>query len=152
MNIKLTISLLALALFVGCKNEPKTDSSVSNEVQENTVTVENQPSNKEMSFNGTWRNKKETEESEVILKESNKEVSGTILFKEFDGKGELYSSTGLLSIIGTVENNLLTLDIYDPKGRKASTATMVQNGKELIFKLTGQKINYPDTFSAFKVE
>lgn len=152
MTTKLLLSIILISTFIGCKNDPKSNASSTPETQEANSTRDTIYVNEYSSFDGTWRNKTATEESEVILEQKDTKVSGTIMYKEFDDKGELTSSTGLLSVIGTIENGTLTLDIYDPKGRKASTSKMVQDGKELKFVRNGKKINYPDSFSAFKID
>lgn len=152
MSIKFLFPVLLLALFTSCKDEPKSIPSTDIETQEMPSSDKKETSDTIATFDGTWKSKTSTQESEVILENKNNEVSGTLIYQEFDDQGEMISSTGLLSLIGTTENGLLNVDVYDPKGRKASTATISLEGNTLNFKLTGNKINYPDRFSAQKID
>lgn len=152
MSFKLILSVGLLFAMTNCKNVSKVTEETTPDVKEQSSSTENNTLQSPPLFIGTWRQKTATEESEVMLLETNDSINGTLIYKEFDGNGDMTSYTGLLSLLGMVKNDTLMVDIYDPKGRKASTAKLFQDGPKLTFVLTGQKINYPDTFTAIEVD
>jgi hypothetical protein len=143
-----------LLLFVcfSCKNNEEDASKITPTIEEQQALDPNADiSMDDIIYAGVWRIDSTTNFADVQLNQSNNDVTGTLEYKVFDAKGELQSSTGILSLIGTVTNGVLKADIYDPKGVKASTATITVKGKELHFKLTGVQINYPNSFTAYKL-
>lgn len=153
MSIKFLFPTILLAFFVSCKDTPKSIPNTAIETQPIPSSDEKETTSDTVPpFDGTWKSKTSTQESEVILETKNREVNGTLMYREFDVQGEMSSSTGVVSLLGTAENGILSVDIYDPSGRKASTATISLEADTLTFRLTGQKINYPDSFSAVKID
>lgn len=145
---------LLLLLFVcfSCKNNEEDTSKIKPTIEEQQTLDPNADiSMDDIIYAGVWRIDSTTNYADVRLNQSNKDVTGTLEYKVFDANGELQSSTGILSLIGTVTDGLLKVDIYDPKGTKASTANINVKGKELHFKLTGAQINYPSSFTAYKL-
>uniref|UniRef100_UPI00404961C1 hypothetical protein n=1 Tax=Gelidibacter sp. TaxID=2018083 RepID=UPI00404961C1 len=142
--------LLLLFVCFSCKNNEEDASKITPTTEEQPLDPNAEISMDDILYSGVWTIKSSNVATKVILNQSNTDVSGTLEYNVFDNNGELNSSTGVLSLVGTVTNGILKTDIYDPKGVKASTATITVKDKELHFKLTGAQINYPNSFTAFK--
>ncbi|MCB0446867.1 MAG: hypothetical protein KDD03_05040 [Gelidibacter sp.] len=151
MKLKFLSLAIVCCLLFNCKKDNKdTFTSEETNIDIPTENADGDIQPDKVVYSGVWSSKTATMQNNVVLNQNNTEVTGMIMYKEFDGNGEEISSTGLLSVMGKVENEVLKVDIYDPKGIKSSTATLTQNGRELMFKLTGNKVNYPETFTATK--
>lgn len=142
--------LLLLFVCFSCKNNEEDTSKIKPTTEVQPFDPNAEITMDDIIYAGAWSITSSNVKAQVQLNQSNNDVTGTLEYKEFDNTGELQSSTGVLSLIGTVTNGVLKADIYDPKGVKASTATITVKGKELHFKLTGAQINYPNSFTAFK--
>jgi hypothetical protein len=144
--------IMLLFVCLSCKNNEADASKITPTTEEQQTFDPNADiSMDDIIYAGVWSITSSNVKAQVQLNQSNNDVTGTLEYKEFDNTGELQSSTGVLSLIGTVTDGVLKADIYDPKGTKASTATITVKGKELHFKLTGAQINYPSSFTAYKL-
>ena len=149
--MKSVIFFLLLFICFNCKNNEEDASKITPTKEEQPFDPNAEITMDDIIYAGIWRIDSTTNYADVQLNQSNDDVTGTLEYKVFDAKGELQSSTGILSLIGTVTDGILKAEIYDPKGTKASTATITVKGKELHFKLTGAQINYPSSFTAYKL-